>query len=62
MVAPKTVWKTILESILVAELVLMPLFIPLAARAQDFPMDSPRDPGGLDEFPSTGSGGGTTVR
>src|SRR3989344_7095168 len=59
MVAPKTVWKTILESILVAELVLMPLFIPLAARAQDFPMDSPSDPGGLDEFPSTGSGGGT---
>ncbi len=59
MVAPKTVWKTILESIFVAELVLMPLFIPLAARAQDFPMDYPSDPGGLDEFPSTGSGGGS---
>src|SRR3990167_2769389 len=68
MVMPKTVWKKILESALVAELVLAPLFIPLAARAEDadpaWPSDPgglnefsyPSDPGGLDEF---GSGGGT---
>src|SRR3989344_8361473 len=70
MVMPKTVWKKILESALVAELVLAPLFIPLAARAEDadpaWPSDPgglnefsyPSDPGGLDEFGS-GSGTGT---
>ena len=70
MAPPKTVWKTILESALVAELVLAPLLVPLAARAEDadpaWPSDPgglnefsyPSDPGGLDEFGS-GSGTGT---
>src|SRR3989344_2327081 len=70
MMSPKIIWKKIFGCVLVAQLVLLPLFAPLAfVRAEDaapaYPSDPgglnefsyPSDPGGLDEFPSTGGTG-----
>src|SRR3989344_4862828 len=70
MMSPKIIWKKIFGCVLVAQLVLLPLFAPLAfVRGEDadpaYPSDPgglnefsyPSDPGGLDEFPSTGGTG-----
>ena len=63
--------KKVLSGVLAVQLLMLYLFAPLAARAEDadpaWPSDPgglnefsyPSDPGGLDEFPSAGSGGGT---